>query len=96
MTTLHANQQIISNLRDELDRLAANIQTQLNLAASRAAAIEIKTDAVENLKDGLLNRVLNERFEINQRLKYTNENQRRAEANSRQPMPLIKERRRNC
>ena len=81
ITTATATEQQIIDLQTELNNIAAAIQTQLNLIASKHTAILNKMESLENLKGGLLNTVLNERFEINQKLKWTNDTQRKIRFN---------------
>jgi hypothetical protein len=70
-------EQQMLDLQAELNNIAAAIQTQLNLAATGHTAILNKMETLENLKAGLLNTILNARFELNNKLMYTNEDQRK-------------------
>lgn len=72
-----ADEQQMLDRRAELNRLAAQIQIHSAAAAARQTELARQQETVENLKSGLLNRVLNERFEINNKLKHTNDAQRR-------------------
>lgn len=72
------SEQTILDYKSRLEATAFEIKRQLNLAAAKASAVENRLEAVENLKNGLLNRVLNARFEINGKLMHTNEASRRA------------------
>src|SRR5690348_6653137 len=69
------------NFQTTLAQIAAAIQTQSNLAAARQTQILQKQEQIENLKGGLMNTVLNERFEINNKLKWTNDVQRKIRFN---------------
>lgn len=72
------SEQTVLNYKAQLEAAAAEIKTQSNLAAAKATAVENQLETIENLKAGLLNTVLNARFEINNKLQHTNEDQRRA------------------
>lgn len=71
-------EQEIQTRQAELVTIADEVRTQINLTATKTTAINSQMESVENLKAGLLNTILNDRFEINNKLKYTNDDQRRA------------------
>lgn len=71
----------IIELQNELNDIAAAIRAQVNLIGAKTTAILNKMETLENLKGGLLNAVLNARFEINNKLMYTNDDQRRLALN---------------
>ena len=72
-----ATQQQIDDLETALAALAqTNYDTQIDLAETLEAIGEAD-DALETIKAEKLSFVLNDRFEINQKLKYTNDDQRK-------------------
>lgn len=73
-------QQMI-DLQTQLNQIALEIQMQSNLATLRQTQILQKQEQLENQKGGIMNTVLNERFEINNKLKWTNDTQRKIRFN---------------
>lgn len=72
-----SNEQIITNLETELQTLAETIETaQLNLSDT-ITAIEEANDEIETRKATMMSSIFNERFEINLKLVYTNDEQRK-------------------
>lgn len=70
--------QQINDLQTELAALAANIHDDsLALAEKQTEQHEID-DEIERIKAALMSEIFNERFEINNKLKHTNDDQRRA------------------
>jgi hypothetical protein len=71
------NEQQINNLTGELDALAQTIHDDsIELAQKQTEQHEID-DEIETIKAALMSEIFNERFEINNKLKYTNDDQRR-------------------
>ncbi len=70
-------EQEMSDYRNELDALAASIQTNLNLIGSKDQDRTALEDEMQSLKYAALSEVLTARFEINQKLQYTNDDQRK-------------------
>lgn len=69
--------QKINDLQIELDTLSQNIHDDsILLAAKQIEQHEIE-DQIEQIKAALMSEVFNERFVINNKLKYTNDDQRR-------------------
>jgi hypothetical protein len=73
-------QQMI-DLQTQLNQSADLVQSQATLAAALQTQILQKQESLENLKGGLMNTILNERFEINNKLKHTNDTTRRIRFN---------------
>ncbi len=72
-----SNEQIITNLETELQTLAETIETaQLNLSDT-ITAIEEANEEIETRKATMMSSIFNERFEINLKLVYTNDEQRK-------------------
>jgi hypothetical protein len=74
-------EQQMLDFRTQLNEIADRIQIQSNIAAARQTRILQKQEQLENLKGGLMNTVLNERFEINNKLMHTNDTTRRIRFN---------------
>ncbi len=72
-----ATEKQISDLNDELTALAGTIETDSNSLAQTIAAIEEANEEIETRKAQMMGDIFNERFEINLKLKYTNDDQRR-------------------
>ncbi len=77
------SEQTILNLRTELDTLAANIEATQNNLAETLEAISEADEQLETMKAAHLADVLNARFEINHKLKFTNDDQRKTETVAR-------------
>jgi len=75
------NEENVLACKNMCNDFAANTQTQINLIATKQTAINQKLEEIENLKGGIWNTVLNERFEINNKLKWTNDLQRKIRFN---------------
>lgn len=75
------NEEKINELQNQMENIAVEIKNQTLLAAAKNSRILDKMEILENLKGGLLNQVLNARFEINNKLMYTNDDQRRLALN---------------
>lgn len=75
-----AEQQMI-DLQTQLNTIADRIQTQSNTATAKQTAILQKVEQTENLKGGIWNTILTERFEINHKLKWTNDRERKIRFN---------------
>lgn len=70
-------QQQINGLQTELDALAQTIHDDsLELAQKQTEQNEID-DEIETIKAAMMSEIFNERFEINNKLKYTNDDQRK-------------------
>ena len=66
----------INDLQTELDALAQNIHDDsLELAQKQTEQHEID-DEIETIKAAMMSEIFNERFEINNKLKHTNDDQR--------------------
>ena len=74
-------EQQMLDLQTTLNDISALVQTQTTLAAALQTRILQKQEQIENLKGGLMNTVINERFEINNKLKHTNDTTRRIRFN---------------
>jgi hypothetical protein len=70
-------EQQIRDLRTELDALAQNIHDDSILLAEKQNQQHEIDDEIEQIKAALMSEVFNERFEINNKLKYTNDDQRK-------------------
>ena len=71
-------EQEMLNLRNQLVATAGAIQTNLNAIESKNQdAIEAE-DEMQTVKQSLMLDVMNQRFEINNKLMYTNDDQRKA------------------
>lgn len=68
---------IILDLQDELITLAAQIETDALALALTTEAIEEANGEIETKRAAMMGEIFNERFEINLKLKYTNDDQRR-------------------
>ncbi len=71
-------EQQMNDYQAELDRTASLIQTNLNSIASKHADQEAFEDSAETIKRAAFTTVSTARFAINQKLQYTNEEQRKA------------------
>lgn len=70
-------EQTILDLRDQLESLAQSLYTtQIQLAQSVSQQVTRETQ-ISGIRAAMLNGVLTERFEINNRLVYTNDDQRK-------------------
>ena len=72
-----ATEKQISDLNDELTALAGTIETDSNSLAQTIAAIDEANEEIETRKAQMMASIFSERFEINLKLKYTNDEQRR-------------------
>ena len=63
--------------REELDVIAETIKTNLNSIASKNADQIALEDEMQIIKHGALSQVLTARFEINNKLMFTNDDQRK-------------------
>lgn len=70
-------EQQINDLQSELDALAQNIHDDSLLLAEKQTEQNEIDDEIETIKAALMSEVFNERFEINNKLKYTNDDQRK-------------------
>jgi hypothetical protein len=69
-------EQEMQAMRDALIAKAELIRTQLNLITTKRQTAETKELELETLDAGFLDTILNERFALNNRLVYTNDDQR--------------------
>ncbi len=70
-------EQQINDLQTELAALSQNIHDDsIELAQKQTEQHEID-DEIETIKAALMSEIFNERFEINNKLKYTNDDQRK-------------------
>jgi hypothetical protein len=70
-------EQQINDLQTELAALSQNIHDDsLELAQKQTEQHEID-DEIETIKAAIMSEIFNERFEINNKLKYTNDDQRK-------------------
>ncbi|MGI8849354.1 MAG: hypothetical protein ACR2HT_04220 [Pyrinomonadaceae bacterium] len=67
----------INDLQTELDTLAQNIHDDSLLLAEKQTEQHEIDDEIEQIKAALMSEIFNERFEINHKLKHTNDDQRR-------------------
>ena len=67
----------INDLQTELDALAQNIHDDSLLLAEKQTEQHEIDDEIEQIKAALMSKIFNERFEINHKLKHTNDDQRR-------------------
>ncbi len=74
---MSASQQTITDLQAELETLAGNIYNESINLSETAAAIEEASDELETRRAAFMSQIFNERYEINNKLKYTNEDQRK-------------------
>lgn len=70
-------QQQINDLQSELDALAQTIHDDSILLAEKQTEQHEIDDRIETIKAAMMSEIFNERFEINNKLKYTNDDQRR-------------------
>ncbi len=70
-------EQQINDLQTELAALAQNIHDDSLLLAEKQTEQHEIDDEIERIKAALMSEIFNERFEINNKLKYTNDDQRR-------------------
>lgn len=64
-------------MSEELNALAQNIETAQISLSETFAAIEEANQSIETSKAAMMHQTFNERFEINQKLVYTNDDQRK-------------------
>jgi glycogen debranching enzyme len=74
---MSASQQTIIDLQAELETLADSIYNDSINLSETAAAIEEANDEIETRRAAFMSQIFNERYEINNKLKYTNEDQRK-------------------
>ena len=72
-----ATEKQISDLNAELTTLAETIESDSNSLANTIAAIEEANEQLEIRKAQMMGEIFNERFEINLKPKYTNDDQRK-------------------
>ncbi len=70
-------QQQINDLQSEFDALSQNIHDDSLLLAEKQTEQHEIDDEIEQIKAALMSEIFNERFEVNNKLKYTNDDQRR-------------------
>lgn len=70
-------EQQINDLQSEFDTLSQNIHDDSILLAEKQIEQHEIDDEIERIKAALMSEIFNERFEINNKLKYTNDDQRR-------------------
>lgn len=70
-------EQQINDLQTELDTLSQNIHDDSLLLAEKQTEQNEIDDRIETIKAAMMSEIFNERFEINNKLKYTNDDQRR-------------------
>ena len=72
-----ATKQEIDDLTGELETLAQTIHDDSISLSETIAALDESHEEIETMKATHLSTVLNDRFEINNKLKYTNDDQRK-------------------
>lgn len=70
-------EQQINDLQTELAGLSQNIHDDSILLAKKQIEQHEIDDEIERIKAALMSEIFNERFEINNKLKYTNDDQRK-------------------
>ncbi len=70
-------QQQLNDLQTELDALTQTIHDDSILLAEKQTEQQEIDDEIERIKAAMMSEVFNERFEINNKLKYTNDDQRK-------------------
>jgi hypothetical protein len=74
---MSASQQQINDLQTELNAISQTIYDVSIDLSETAVAIEEATDELETRRTAFMSQVFNERYEINNKLKHTNDDQRK-------------------